>query len=381
MNAVSTNTLSSIVRAASALVFASYLIVGGAQMCRAQSHRTTTATVAGYRVRVVSAAESLRELARLHESLGVPANSGREKIYRGSELLGVVRARTLAGVRGALPPIERVAFKSGSTLDVDNRWLHAELMLYEREPASTSDRAATLQRLAERLHSLAERLRELEETEAAATERRDKDAEKGRLATILRGPEYAEKRAHESALDRILETISKWIRDLLPSWGPLRPGASGGAVTLAQMLIYTLIAAVLFLVFRWYWRRRRITGKKSAAGREPRVILGEQLAADQTAADLLAAAERLAQTGNLRGAIRKAYIALLCELGDRRVLRIAQHKTNRDYLAAVRALPQLYGLLHPLTQSFERHWYGLEAATEDDWNNFRSTCGQALSVK
>ncbi|HEX7955777.1 MAG TPA: DUF4129 domain-containing protein, partial [Pyrinomonadaceae bacterium] len=114
--------------------------------------------------------------------------------------------------------------------------------------------------------------------------------------------------------------------------------------------------------------------------REARVVLGERLEADQTAADLLEEAERLARAGELRGAIRKAYVALLCELGDRGVVRLAQHKTNRDYLTAVRraAAPGLYTEMLPLTFDFEVHWYGLRDASDSDWERFRERCRKVL---
>ena len=104
---------------------------------------------------------------------------------------------------------------------------------------------------------------------------------------------------------------------------------------------------------------------------EPRIVLGERLEPDQTASDLLEQAEALARTGDLRGAIRKAYIALLCELGDRKVIVLAQHKTNRDYLLAVRNRRALYEPLRKLTASFEIHWYGFVAPAPTDWEAFR----------
>ena len=109
-------------------------------------------------------------------------------------------------------------------------------------------------------------------------------------------------------------------------------------------------------------------------------MLGERLEADQTASDLLDEAEGLARAGELRGAIRKAYVALLCELGDRGVVRLAQHKTNRDYLDAVRraARPRLYTEMLPLTSDFELHWYGLRAASDADWQSFKTRCRAVL---
>jgi hypothetical protein len=100
---------------------------------------------------------------------------------------------------------------------------------------------------------------------------------------------------------------------------------------------------------------------------------------DQTAADLLERAEALARKGDLRGAIRKAYIALLCELGDRKVIMLAQHKTNRDYLMAVRNRRALYEPLRKLTTSFEIHWYGFVAPAPTDWEEFRLGCRRAVT--
>ena len=48
------------------------------------------------------------------------------------------------------------------------------------------------------------------------------------------------------------------------------------------------------------------------------MILGEHVSADESAHDLLAEAERLAGEGRLREAIRKGYIAVLCDLADRK---------------------------------------------------------------
>ncbi len=106
--------------------------------------------------------------------------------------------------------------------------------------------------------------------------------------------------------------------------------------------------------------------------------MGETLAADQSARDLLSEAEAMARRGELRAAIRRAYIALLVELGDRKVISLAQYKTNRDYLRAMREIEPLYRNVKQLTDSFERHWYGLAQANETDWLQFRSAYDQAL---
>src|SRR4029450_3932425 len=140
-----------------------------------------------------------------------------------------------------------------------------------------------------------------------------------------------------------------------------------------QVLILILALAVIVFVFlKLLPRLKGFRRTRKKAKPQPRIVLGEQLEPDQSAGDLLSDAEALAGTGDLRAAIRKAYIALLVELGDRKVLTLAQHKTNRDYLTAVRSLPPLHSIMTGLTLSFERHWYGFAQATQTDWLEFRN---------
>jgi Domain of unknown function (DUF4129) len=136
-----------------------------------------------------------------------------------------------------------------------------------------------------------------------------------------------------------------------------------------------VLAYVLkILLARLKGSRRQRTPKK----RGPRIVLGERLEPEDSATDLLSEAEGLARDGDLRAAIRKAYVALLVELGDRNVISLAQHKTNRDYLRAVSNLPQLHSRMIGLTDSFERHWYGFAQASDTDWQDFRAGYQAAL---
>jgi hypothetical protein len=139
------------------------------------------------------------------------------------------------------------------------------------------------------------------------------------------------------------------------------------------------LAIIVFLVWKFLPRYLQSRGKKKQK-REARIVLGERLEPDQTSADLLAQAEALARRGDLRAAIRKAYIAFLCELADRKVISLAQHKTNRDYLNSVRERAVLHSSMRKLTNSFERHWYGLVPAGENDWLEFRAGYQKALRI-
>ena len=274
----------------------------------------------------------------------------------------------LASVRETLPPKEEVEM-GGQRISVDNSWLHETLSEYEKTTNQTR-RAEILARAAERLRAIEERLKEIDSARTAAS---DKDSNNGRLAEILRRPEYIQTAPESSALDRLLERFSRWLGRLFPRAKPMQPGGSPILSAIVQLLVVGVsIAAIGLLVWRYGPRFIRGRKQKKKARREARIVLGERLEEDQTAADLLAQAESLARQGDLRAAIRKAYIALLCELGDRKLISLAQHKTNRDYLNSVRDKGSLYSGMRKLTQSFELHWYGFVPAGETDWTEFRN---------
>lgn len=286
--------------------------------------------------------------------------------------------QTVAEVRRLLPPSETVTWGDNSSMVVDNSWLEAALKKYEDLAIQDARSRIVLTEVTERLGALSEALAELESQQAQGV---SKDEEKARLEAILRRAEYVKESSEKSALSRLIERFLKWLRSLFPDSGPsLSPGSAGLISKIAQIVVIVLALAVIgFCAWKFLPRLLRGVGqKKKKDKREARVVLGERLEPDQTSADLLAEAEALAREGNLRAAIRKGYIALLCELGDRKVLGLAQHKTNRDYLRAVRHEEQLYREMQLLTNSFENHWYGFIPASMDDWNIFRAHYQQAL---
>ncbi|MCM3872643.1 MAG: DUF4129 domain-containing protein [Pyrinomonadaceae bacterium] len=280
---------------------------------------------------------------------------------------------TLTAVRNVLPVTETVEWGQ-TTFKVDNTWLHRELERFERAPVA--EREMLLTSVTERLQALAHRLEEIEK--ATATTSSKADATK-RLGEILQREEYKRGQKEGSAFNRLVRDLWKWIE----SWFPkpqMSPGRASIVTNIAQIFVVVLALAVIAYAVKLFMPRvfkKRGTRKKSK--RRPMIVMGEKLEPDQSSVDLLADAESLARRGELRAAIRKAYVALLVELGDRKVISLAQHKTNRDYLGAMRDMEPLYGNVKQLTDSFERHWYGFASATEADWLAFRSGYKQALS--
>jgi hypothetical protein len=282
---------------------------------------------------------------------------------------------TVEQVRRFLPQTETVE-ADGVSFNVDNTWLHQELDKYAADTSAT--RYELLQRITERVKALDQRLEEFEKA-AIAADSGKADANR-RLAEILKRPEYVQQAPQKNALTRLLERLIKWIASWFPKPKPMSLGGVGILSRIAQWVVIILALVVLAYVLKMFlprlFRNRR---PRKKAKDKARIVLGETLEPDQTALDLLSEAEALARRGELRAAIRRAYIALLVELGDRKIISLAQYKTNRDYLRAMREIEPLYRNVKQLTDSFERHWYGLAQADETDWLQFRSGYNQALT--
>ncbi len=283
-------------------------------------------------------------------------------------------SETINQVRKLLPATETVEL-DGVSVQVDNTWLQQDLGKYAADSSAT--RYDSLKQITQRLKGLEERLEELEKPGSGTSA--SKTDESRKLKEILGRPEYVQQVRQENALTRLVTRFLKWVLSWFPRAKPMTPGGIGILSRIAQWVVILLALGVLAFVLKLFLprmfqnRRPKKTRKEKA-----RIVLGETLDPDQTALDLLNEAEALARRGELRAAIRRAYIALLVELGDRKIISLAQYKTNHDYLRAMREIEPLYRNVKQLTDSFERHWYGLAQADETDWLTFRSAYNQAL---
>lgn len=285
--------------------------------------------------------------------------------------------RLIGDVAKDIPPTQRVEWP-GNSVETDNSWLKLALENYRVETTRVK-RWEILDSVRERLQAESESVGELQK---GVGQDPTKDADKQKLAEILSRPEYQPPKAgDESLFQRWWRAFWDWIDSLFPK-PQIQPSNStdvGSLRLILQVLIFAAVAGLLgFILWRFlpYFRARfRNLDKKE---RGDRVILGEIVGTDESASDIFAEAERLAREGDIRGAIRKGYIAVLCELGDRRLVRLARHKTNRDYLRDVRRSPQVFDGLRGLTDNFERNWYGIRASAPEDWDAFKNGYDRTL---
>lgn len=283
---------------------------------------------------------------------------------------------TIDAIRVALPEHMTVE-TNGDTCFVDNSSLHKSLA--ELKELGVKEQFEKIPQIIEVLRALEARV---SERRVASQVLDSKEQAKSKLESILARPEYATGARSPNALTRLIQDFLRWLQNLFPRQRTMEPGRIDLIGLIVRVVVIVLAVAVLAYVaisLLKRFGRTRITRPRKK--REPRIVLGERLEPEATSTDLLSQAEALARHGDLRAAIRKAYIALLVELGDRKMIRLAQHKTNRDYLNSIKSIPPLHATMRGLTDSFERHWYGSEQATPDDWQDFRAGYLAALRAE
>ncbi|MGE0130630.1 MAG: DUF4129 domain-containing protein [Blastocatellales bacterium] len=272
-------------------------------------------------------------------------------------------------VRRLLPANEKVEF-SGSVIEVDNAWLHEDLNnVVQNAEGDIEQRHSMLSEISDRLANLQRSVKEAQATQGQALQ-----DQRARLDNILARSEYQPEKDRESVLQVWVRKIKDFIIHLLeklfgasPASAP-RTGGAGLVIAFRILIFLVVIAALIFGAIKLAQRLQ--SRKKSEEETETREVLGEEIAEDATAADLFARASELARQGEYHKAIRRAYIALLCDLEQRGKLRLSRSKTNRDYLDAMRSEQRMYPSFSVMTNAFEHVWYGQERATEEEFQDF-----------
>lgn len=237
-------------------------------------------------------------------------------------------------------------------------------------------RALRLQELAGQIAVLR---RELTTSEAGAGE----SARTGRRAVdaahaVLAGAEYDyEPYPEPSKWDRWKEARARAFQRWLNSLHFNPPTPTGAMPTISSQFINGIVIALGIGLFALLVALLVGLLRRRAARVRPPADLDETEAALVEARDtdsLHALAERKAQEGDYRLALRLIYLALLVALDTGGVLRFDRSRTNWEYLRALRASGRedVYLAMTPLTREFDRIWYGLARADAADYARARS---------
>ncbi len=293
--------------------------------------------------------------------------------------LDTVHEQDLAERITELVPESEKIETAGGTIETDNRWLAAKLKTVQ-ETEDRGEKTAILAAISGRLAAIAD---EADSTHYMESSAATKDQNKQRLENILKRPEYAPaEESEENFIQRAVRQFWEWLMNRGPATDrssmPAPPSQESVRVVLLVLGVF-LLGILAFAVYKLAPLLRSRHATRRGREKKGRIILGENIAPEETSTTLFADAEALALSGDLRGAIRKGYIAALCEISDRGFVRLARYKTNRDYLLDVRPRPEIYRSVSDLTSTFERHWYGKQDASSADWERFRTAYGEMVA--
>ena len=174
----------------------------------------------------------------------------------------------------------------------------------------------------------------------------------------------------------ILKKIGTWLRRSGDESKPDEPTSSGLSGATLETFVVVLIAALAALlgVLAWrLWQGARSgvaegRAAPAAAGPAPDLTDDSLLASQLPEDEWLQLARGLVAGGQRRLALRAFYLSVLAGLGERGLLAIARHKSNRDYLLELRRCARdragVPGAFARNVGRFERVWYGEHPADD-----------------
>jgi hypothetical protein len=182
------------------------------------------------------------------------------------------------------------------------------------------------------------------------------------------------------AIESAWDAFRNFLRKLWPRGLDFSPAPDGGwrlqDLRLWLALVAGLTLAVGVMLF-WLRRRRDAPQISIPVAAAPLPDLHDAAVASERSEDeWFALANRLEGEGNLRLALRAAYLGLLAGLAQRAWLTIRRDRTNREYLdeftrrwrrrpqAAAEARAEVPQKLRGSLRQFDRVWYGSHALTQ-----------------
>lgn len=196
------------------------------------------------------------------------------------------------------------------------------------------------------------------------------------------------------AATRIGTTLDRWLRKLFKV--PPTPNIPQGtdkidwAYVVKLLLLISLIPALYFIGRFAYrkWQSRRPSIQPTSALRtesEQPDLADEAVRADALPEEeWLIWAAKLHAEGKTRLAIRAVYLALLAHLARREALRLARHKTNRDYDQEIqrrsRQQPELLEAFRAVVPVFDRVWYGAHSITDQGFQDVQQRVQQVRAL-
>lgn len=170
--------------------------------------------------------------------------------------------------------------------------------------------------------------------------------------------------------------LIRWISEkLLGNAGLPNGGRNGGAARLALWAALGISIAVVGWILWRQWRLKKQPLITAQAIESVPDLSSEDVAADQLPEDgWMELSRACAARGELTLALRAAWLACLAHLGQRDLLRIARHKSNREYAHELerraRNRAELLAAFRENLRTFEAAWYGQHGVTDTSFAAF-----------
>jgi hypothetical protein len=184
------------------------------------------------------------------------------------------------------------------------------------------------------------------------------------------------------ALSRVWNAIGNFFRKLWPRGLNLSFPNKGNGSRMKDLRLWLTLIVILTIsagaVLFWLRRRRQTAPLSIPLAIVPLPDLSEgAIATERSEDEWFALASRLQQEGELRLAVRAAYLGLLAGLAQREWLTIRRDRTNREYLdefvrrwrrrpqAALDARAEIPEKLRSGMRRFDGVWYGSHSLTPE----------------
>jgi hypothetical protein len=180
-------------------------------------------------------------------------------------------------------------------------------------------------------------------------------------------------------INRAWDALRKFFRKLLPRGLNLSAGNGKGGWKMKHLRLWLALIAILTLgvgaMLFWLRRRREAAQVSVPVALALPDLSNAAVASERSEDEWFALAERLEGQGDLRLALRAAYLGLLAGLAQREWLTIRRDRTNREYFdefsrrwrrrpqAAIEARAGIPEELRGSLRVFDSVWYGSRTLT------------------
>ncbi len=161
----------------------------------------------------------------------------------------------------------------------------------------------------------------------------------------------------------MLQRIWEWFTRLVLETIAGVDATSGNLLTLVLAIVGTaaLLVVIGYVALRF---KRQLAPDVKVEQHTPELDIHD-------AEEAIARAQRVADEGDYRLALRYLYLSSMLLLHERGLINFDRSRTNREYLQSVAQQPHLREVLGDIVGIFDHSWYGMHAPDAQTYAHFR----------